>query len=178
MFGLRLSYSYSLASSQGWQIFELDSSQGLAIFTHNYNFIINWIWDQLRMPMFLYEMLFIGWSPLWTVLATRLTRQAGPVIRPDIESWLMLWRTSKNLTTLGWSLNSIWHSSRTCQYAYFPWYVLLTKWWISLWDLSDCVVWRRAAKYYNCLTSLQINWRKFKDNKQELYEGTGRKGGC
>ena len=94
------------------------------------------------MPMFLYGMLFIGWSPLWTVLATRLTRQAGPVIRPDIENWLMLWRTSKNLTTLGWSLNSIWHSSRTCQYAYFPWYVLLTKWWISLWDLSDCGVWR------------------------------------
>ena len=56
-------------------------------------------------------------------------------------------------------------------------YVLLTKWWISLWDLSDCVLWRRSAKYYNCLTSLQINWRKFKDNKQELYEGTGREGG-
>ena len=38
--------------------------------------------------------------------------------------------------------------------------------------------WCRAAKSYNCVTSVQINWRKFKDNKQELYEGTGGKGGC
>ena len=31
--------------------------------------------------------------------------------------------------------------------------------------------WCRAAKSYNCVTSVQINWRKFKDNKLELYEG-------
>ena len=28
--------------------------------------------------------------------------------------------------------------------------------------------WCRAAKSYNCVTSVQINWRKFKDNKLEL----------
>ena len=28
---------------------------------------------------------------------------------------------------------------------------------------------RGSAKYYNCVTSVQINWRKFKDNKLELY---------
>ena len=27
---------------------------------------------------------------------------------------------------------------------------------------------RGSAKYYNCVTSVQINWRKFKDNKLEL----------
>ena len=45
------------------------------------------------MPMFLlYTMLFIGLSPLWTVLATSLTGQTGPVIRPDIkERLLMFW---------------------------------------------------------------------------------------
>ena len=50
------------------------------------------------MPMFLYGMLFIGWSPLWTVLASRLTRQARPVIRPDNKSWLMFWWRSKSST--------------------------------------------------------------------------------
>ena len=103
------------------------------------------------MPMFLYENDVIHWLESFVDTSCHQSTKTR-CIRDKTRYQGAGWGSAMEIKALifccilhdtgDWTetLNSSWHSSRTCQYEYFPSYVLLTKWWISLWDLSDCAL--------------------------------------
>ena len=98
-----------------------------------------------------YSLRIVGFlPPVW---------QAGSQLQQD--------QTTRLLPRPGWVWALTWDRTRASRYVHNSDQVmnhcLRFDWMQSKETL------RGSAKYYNCVTSVQINWRKFKDNKLELY---------